>query len=68
MGAQTAQYAETVKKGAEDVTKTLSAITVQGLNEIVQDLVKFRTTLYQCTAVCFVSSLLIVGALVWRTL
>ena len=61
-----AAYAATVREGAEKVTDTLSALTAQGLNEAARDMVKFRTTLFLCTAISAVSALLIVAVFVLK--
>ena len=66
MSEESARYVATVKKGAEDVTKTLSALTTQGLNEAAKDLAAFRTTLFLCTAISAISALLIVTVFVLR--
>ena len=63
---QTEQQAKNVMEAANEITKTLSAVTVQGLNDVVKDLVKFKTTLFFATAIYAVSSLVIAGALIWR--
>lgn len=66
MGELTDAYAATVREGAEKVTDTLSALTAQGLNEAARDMVKFRTTLFLCTAISAVSALLIVAVFVLK--
>lgn len=66
MGELTDAYAATVREGAEKVTDTLSALTAQGLNEAARDMVKFRATLFLCTAISAVSALLIVAVFVLK--
>lgn len=66
MAELTEAYAAEVREGAETVTATLSALTAKGLNEAARDMVKFRTTLFLCTAISAVSALLIVAVFVLK--
>lgn len=66
MSEYTKQYVQSTNEGISEIMGTLSKLTVDGLNEAAKDMVKFRTSMMYCTAITFVSALLIVGVFVIR--
>ncbi|MBQ4568255.1 MAG: hypothetical protein IJA79_09055 [Desulfovibrio sp.] len=60
MGEYTNKHIEETKKGMTEVMSALSQLTTEGINKAVQDMVKFKQTMFICTAISFVSALLIV--------
>ena len=59
---------DVLQKHSAEITESLKTITAKGLKEAAKDIAAMRTTFFMCSAIAFVSALLIVGAVVWRGL
>ena len=59
---------DVLQKHSAEITESLKTITAKGLKETAKDIAAMRTTFFLCSAITFVSALLIVGAVVWRSL
>lgn len=66
MAEHTKNYVESTKAGMTEIMGTLSKLTTDGLNDAAKDMVKFRTTMFFCTAITFLSALLVVGVFVLK--
>ena len=68
MSEHTANYVKNTEKGMQEIMSTLSELTTKGLNEAAKDMVKFKMSMIYCTAITFVSSILIVGTFVLNSI
>ncbi|SDF34214.1 hypothetical protein [Desulfovibrio legallii] len=70
MSEQTAAYVKGVEESMADVSKTLSGVTLEGLQQassgFVSSLTGFKTSLYLCTAVMALSALINVAVFVLK--
>lgn len=66
MDEHTQKYVQETEKGMKEILFTLSKLTTEGLNEASKDMVKFRTTLWMCSGITFISALLIVCVFVLK--
>ena len=60
------RYIKSTTERMNEVMKTLSVLTTEGINKAVQDMVQFKTTMLICTAISFLSAALIVGVFVLK--
>lgn len=66
MSEHTKNYVQNTENGMKEIMETLSSLTTKGLNEAAKDMVKFKMSMFYCTIITFISSLLIVGTFVLK--